>query len=493
MAVGTVHGLGAERAGVVPWREPSAGAAGTTGGRHHGVPGPVIIIIGRRRCHYRASAAVGSEILRANRNRMRQRRLELLGLVGVARVVGSAGGACRCQPGTAEQRPRRAAGVEVVVRVAVVGMALQADLVLARDIGFRTRPGGDSGIDGATGARVTTLDGEARRHRLERIARVDRLDTCGAAQHAGDKVAVHVTDGIFMAVRARLCIRVGRRKRARQPILSLDDPVRVVAVGAFGMPVGQVAKAELGARFHEVLAAIPDRSRGIGAIGVGTVIEDAADLMHFRAGRLVGTPDRHAARQREVRLDVGNGLRITGRVSHRRFATAGVALVAGFLDRGIAAGLGAGQAVGAFAGQAPRALYRVRIVAVQTPYLPDRRIRFGGGVQGGWKFTLLCRRRLVGLRRHLTIGMRRKRPRYAGLVVAGEADHIAGAVERAAGRLRYLEAVHAQEFGIAMAGGRISHMRIVAGRALHLVVFQRHFGFRGSRHTIPDNRAIGPA
>ena len=386
---------------------------------------------------------------------MAGRRLKLLGLVGVAREVAVAVGVGRGQPQTTELGSREVIRIGVVVRVAIIGVAFQADLVLARhDRGAHQLVG--------VGARVAALDGEVRRHRLKRIVGVDRLDTGRAAQHAGDGIAVHIAGSIFMAVGARLLICIGKSQGARQPVLPLDDPVRVVAIGAFSVAIGQIVQSKLGSRFKKILAAL---AGDLAAIGIRAVVEYTADVMHFRAGQLLGTLDRHMPAQAKIRFNVRNRRRARS-ISYRRIGDGGVALKAGFFERSVAPGLGGigeYRAVRTFAQQTPRTLYRMRVVAVQTADLPYRRIGVGWSVQRRGKFTQLRRQRLVGLRRHLAVGMRRKSPRGASLVVAGQADGVAGGAERAACRLRHLEAVHAQEFGVAIAGGFVAQMRIVAG------------------------------
>ena len=112
-----------------------------------------------------------------------------------------------------------------------------------------------------------------------------------------------------------------------QPIL--DHPVRIVAVGALDVAIRRRALAQQRGRLDEVLAAL-----GSGA---------GANVVHFAAGLLIGRLDRHAARQREIVLDV----RHAGDAGQGALGEAGVALVAGFLDSRCPAGLGRGGAVGA--------------------------------------------------------------------------------------------------------------------------------------------------
>src|SRR3990172_10996933 len=162
MAVGAVHGLGSDC--VAPWQLPIIRAESTTYARgasgcvHHRMPRAVVVALKRRRCAR----------IRGRRRcaLMRDWRLEFLGLVGVARVTaGRPPRYVRGRAGCSQLRTHVAAGVQVVVAIAVIRVALEADLVLA---GHMCR--GHAGI--SAGTRIAALDDVTGGQALERGATV---------------------------------------------------------------------------------------------------------------------------------------------------------------------------------------------------------------------------------------------------------------------------------------------------------------------------------
>src|SRR4030095_6114000 len=95
----------------------------------------------------------------------------------------------------------------------------------------------------------------------------------------------------------------------------LHDAMRVVAVGAFGMAVREVADAELDARLEEILAAHVGRA---GAVDEARIAEGAVDVVHLGARGLVERADRHAPRELEIAADVSSADRCWPRGCSRR-------------------------------------------------------------------------------------------------------------------------------------------------------------------------------
>ena len=106
--------------------------------------------------------------------------------------------------------------------------------------------------------------------------------------------------------------------------------------------------------------------------------------------------------------ELGFDVRHLDRDGQRRLGSRRVALVAGFLQRRVAALLGRKRAarwqrrIGAFTREPPRALHRVRVVAVEARRTPDRQelrllweIKIGCGMGSG---DGRQRRQFVGVR-----------------------------------------------------------------------------------------------
>lgn len=148
----------------------------------------------------------------------------------------------------------------------------------------------------------------------------------------------------------------------------LDCPMRVVAIGALGVPIGDSASRACFAQdrlgFHEVLAALvpggvatPGRAGGEMAItGRGAVIEFAADVVCLGL-----SSDGHADGQAKIGFNVGHLARRID-LAEDRCAIGAVALEASLLDRRVATALWAGDAIGSFAQQSPRALDGMGVV-----------------------------------------------------------------------------------------------------------------------------------
>ncbi len=405
VAVRAVHGQAADVAAAVavPRRQPDQIGIGPAPGGgiapgviQHRVPGAVIAP---------GLALVG------------RRGLELHGLVGVlADLIGSqarerrgGGGA----PGVSRHRP---AGVVV----AVVGVALEADLVLARDVGAAQR-----------GARpvapVALLDRVAAGQRAPGAAGVVGLHPPHAAQHPRGDVGVHG---------ARIVqVRAGRRGPRGIEQAVFHHPVRVVTVRALHVAVVQAA---------------PRRDLAQQRLALGKVL--VGDIVHLAAGRLIGAGDGHVAGQGKVAGNIGH---LPATVVHDRRGA--VALVAGLLDGRAAPALGAGHRVGALAQQPPGPVHGVGVVTVQARRLPD--------LDAGGKLALGRRRAGVDLVGRGRLGMGRARP--GGLVVAGQAHDVAALAEAPLGRGSRLETLQAQELDRG-AGRRVGNVRVVAGGALHL-------------------------
>ena len=392
--------------------------------------------------------------------------LELLGLVG---VLGQAVGAARGAADIAQRRPV-AGGIQVVVGVTIVRVALQTDLVFAR---YMRCSGG--GID--AGARIAALDDITGWQIVERVAAVNRFYPECSAQHARSDIAWDVTGRSIAAVGAGRVRRAGQTaQRVAAKIAEFHDPMRIVAVGTLGMPVAQGGNTQLRPRFDHVLAATIGRCR---TVHHGGVIEIAADVMHLRVDR-----NRHAPRQLEVRANIGHG----GVGGDDAGGSVGMALIAGLFHGRIAAGFRSRRAVGAFAQQSTRALHGVRVMAVQATRLPDRQV--------GRELTLIGRRRLVGLGRHLRVGVRRGTPCAKPiLLVTGQAEDVAR-FDKTGRALGFLETVQAKKFLVALGGIGFAYVGIVAGCTLDLAGaagpggFERQTRFvAGFAHT--ENAAVG--
>src|SRR6185369_865163 len=261
VAVAAVHGLRAD--GVPPGQvEPradvgavAADGAGAPGVVHHRMPRAVIA----RRIRGRRAGVPGGNLAL-----VRGRRLQLFRYVGVLLHAVCAGGRAA---GETERRPV-AGRIEVVVGEAVVGMALEADLVLARHIGR-----GDADVRARSG--IAALHDVARGQALERGRAVDGLDAEPAAQHARRDVGVDIARGVVVPVRARRVRRAGDDASVAHEAAELHHAMRVVAVGAFGVAVREIADAELDARLEEILAAHVGRA---GAVDETGIAEGAADV-----------------------------------------------------------------------------------------------------------------------------------------------------------------------------------------------------------------------
>src|SRR6185369_1956761 len=298
VTIGAIHRLRADVGHSIPGAAPDARrVAGDVADRQaaagvvqHRMPAAVIVGavvdavgLSRRRAGERAGVDAADLAL------VRERSLELHGLVA---ELEQSVGARRRAPAAVAEIGRRVVGIS--------GVALQADLVFARD------PGAADGGARADAA-VAPFQGESR-HRAESGPGIGRLDARAALQHAGCDVGVA----------SRMVMRAGGIRRYRTGIEQavLDHAMGVVAVGAFDVAIGRSGLAEQGLRLDEVLAALRAHAR--------------SDVVHLDAGLLVGALDRHAPRQGEIVLDV----RHVGDAGQRTLRQAGVALVAGLFDRG---------------------------------------------------------------------------------------------------------------------------------------------------------------
>ena len=214
-------------------------------------------------------------------------------------------------------------------------MTFQADLVLARHMCTAScRAGAKSTIP--------TFDEIADREiaRIEIIRTVCGLDSPAAAQHAGGNISMpgHVVMGS----------RLGPPSIIEQTIL--QHPVRIMTIGAFDMTVTEI-------EVRLVLAQVGIQS-----------------CMYFTYRLLVAVGYRH---MRQAGYKIGFNIGhlehgITLAVQHT--AIGGMTGVAGFLQRRVAAGLGAQKAIGAFSQQMTRSLHRMGVMAVQATCPPHRQI-----------------------------------------------------------------------------------------------------------------------
>ena len=150
-------------------------------------------------------------------------------------------------------------------------------------------------------AAVALLDDIGGRQFEEVGDAVIRLHAPGAPERARRDVGVARR---MVMTRGRIAARAVEERVAH-------DPVRVVAIGALGMTIDEIRSSEQRPRLGEI------------------AVDDVVDLL----GRpLVAAVDRHAPVKAELGLDV---LDLAAAIGDRRAAA--VALVAGLLDRRIAA------------------------------------------------------------------------------------------------------------------------------------------------------------